>query len=147
VGNYKDALRDLNRANDLSPGSSWILGVRGDVKRKLGDLRGALADLNSAYDLEPDNYFTLRVRGKVNKLLGDERSAVHDLTLAELLEHGTSIDDADVRKARRTSRRSLESLSEQNQRSTQTSIREFPSEFETDSAVSSVIIADVFCAT
>jgi len=26
LGNYKDALRDLNRANDLSPQSSWILG-------------------------------------------------------------------------------------------------------------------------
>jgi hypothetical protein len=26
LGNYKDALRDLNRANDLSPNSSWILG-------------------------------------------------------------------------------------------------------------------------
>jgi hypothetical protein len=24
--NYKDALRDLNRANDLRPDSSWILG-------------------------------------------------------------------------------------------------------------------------
>jgi len=57
------------------------------------------------------------------------------------------IDDVDVRKPRRTSRRSLETLSEQNQRSTQTSIRELPSEFETDSAVSSVVIADIFCAT
>ncbi len=26
LGNYKDALRDLNRANDLRPDSSWILG-------------------------------------------------------------------------------------------------------------------------
>jgi len=39
--------------------------VRGDVKRKLGDLQGALADLNSAYDLEPDNYFTLRCTTKL----------------------------------------------------------------------------------
>lgn len=26
LGNYKDALRDLNRADCLSPHSSWILG-------------------------------------------------------------------------------------------------------------------------
>jgi tetratricopeptide (TPR) repeat protein len=60
LGNYKDALRDLNRANDLRPDSSWILGVRGDVKRRVGDLQGALADLNRADELEPSNNFTLR---------------------------------------------------------------------------------------
>lgn len=39
---------------------TYVRRVRGDVKRKLGDLQGALADLNSAYDLEPNNNFTLR---------------------------------------------------------------------------------------
>jgi tetratricopeptide (TPR) repeat protein len=150
LGNYKDALRDLNRANDLSPDSSWILGVRGDVKRKLGDLHGALADLNSADELEPNNNFTLRVRGKVKKLLGDEEGALNDLTLTELLENGTNIDDLDIKTPRRrTSRRQHETLSQQDQRCTRTLIRD---EFETDtsaeceihSAVSSVVIADIF---
>lgn len=26
LGNYRDALSDLNRANELNPQSSWILG-------------------------------------------------------------------------------------------------------------------------
>ena len=38
----------------------FMCRVRGDVKRKLGDLQGALADLNNADELEPNNNFTLR---------------------------------------------------------------------------------------
>ena len=37
-----------------------ICRVRGDVRRKLGDLQGALSDLNSADAIEPNNSFTLR---------------------------------------------------------------------------------------
>lgn len=43
------------------------------------------------------------------------------------------IDDVDVRKPKRISRRSLETESEQNQRIMQTSIRELPYDFETES--------------
>lgn len=72
------------------------------------------------------------------------------------------IDDVDFKPPRRrTSRRLLETLSERNQRSTQTSIREIPSEFDSNtdtrssvktlssefeprSDVSSVVVADAF---
>lgn len=69
---------------------------------------------------------------------------VHTLNVMCVMQ----MDNVDSKALRRrTLRRSLESLSEQNQQSTQTSLREAPSEFETtDSGVSSVVIADVFRA-
>ena len=59
------------------------------------------------------------------------------------------ISDVEAKTSRRRMSRTRlpESLSEQNQLSTRTSLREVPSEFGTDSGVSSVVIADVFRST
>lgn len=79
LGDYKGALKDLNRADELVPNVAFILYGRGDVKRSLGDLDGALEDLNLANHMAPDSGSIIHARGVVKYYRKDYEGALQDL--------------------------------------------------------------------
>ncbi len=83
VANYKEAIRDYNRALELSPTEICLVySMRGNAKRNLGDLDGAISDQNKALDFDPlyaDGYFN---RGSAKYKMGDLNGAINDYTEA-----------------------------------------------------------------
>jgi tetratricopeptide (TPR) repeat protein len=53
LGDYKGALDDLNKADQLDPNDVDTLRWRGLTKKMLGDYNGALNDLDKADQLMP----------------------------------------------------------------------------------------------
>lgn len=79
VSNYEGAIRDYNRALELSPTEICLVySMRGNAKRNLGDLEGAISDQNKALDLDPlyaDGYFN---RSSAKFKMGDFAGAIDD---------------------------------------------------------------------
>jgi tetratricopeptide (TPR) repeat protein len=86
LGNYKEALEDLNRAHTLQPMNAAILQQRGATQIHLVQPRYALADLESADKLKPDDVFTLSRRGAAKAMLSKFEPALEDLERADFLE-------------------------------------------------------------
>ncbi len=52
AGRAQEALDALRKASALQPTNAWVLALRGETRRELGDLAGGLADLQEAMRLD-----------------------------------------------------------------------------------------------
>src|SRR6185312_7310502 len=79
---YQDALNDMNRAIELSPGDANYLTGRGQVWYHLSDNDKAIADFNRALDIDPNSLVALNARGIAEDAKQDYAAAVRDYSLA-----------------------------------------------------------------
>jgi tetratricopeptide (TPR) repeat protein len=86
LGDYKAALKDLNRAATLSPNNADTYNQRGITKKKLGDNQGAIADYSKAIELDPSLYRVYLNRGIAYYELGNTVNACTDFKQA--IDHG-----------------------------------------------------------
>jgi Tfp pilus assembly protein PilF len=82
LGRYEEAVRDYNRAVELTPTWSELYNNRGLALRKLGREAEAMADFSKSLELAPDNAIVLYNRGSGHILAGDTDSAIGDFTHA-----------------------------------------------------------------
>jgi serine/threonine-protein kinase len=68
-GNYADALKELDAADQLLPNTSEIISARGLLLRRLGRWNEALALITRAVDLDPRNQSALNYLGETYNLL------------------------------------------------------------------------------
>jgi tetratricopeptide (TPR) repeat protein len=52
AGRLSSALESLNKASALQPANAWILALKGETRRELGDPAGGLADIQEAMRLD-----------------------------------------------------------------------------------------------
>jgi tetratricopeptide (TPR) repeat protein len=86
LGEYDEALRDLDRADGLEPNIALTVAIRGATKWLLNKPVEALRDLDRADGLKPEDPFTLAVRGATKCMLGNLEEALQDLDRADSLE-------------------------------------------------------------
>jgi len=65
LGNYKEALADLNMAVQLKPGIARTYLNRGIARRNTGDANGAIKDYDKAIEMEPTNSLAWNNRGNI----------------------------------------------------------------------------------
>jgi tetratricopeptide (TPR) repeat protein len=82
MGRYGEALADLDRALELDPGYTWVLGERSEVYRRMGRYGEALADLDRALELNPGYTWVLGERSEVYRRMGRYEEALTDLNRA-----------------------------------------------------------------
>ena len=76
VGDYEEAIADLNEAIRLDPNNAVAWNNRGFSKNKLGDYQGAIADLDEAIRLDPNYAVAWNNRGFSKRKLGDYAGAI-----------------------------------------------------------------------
>lgn len=52
AGRLREALEALSKASALQPANAWVLALKGETRRELGDLAGGLADVQEAMRLD-----------------------------------------------------------------------------------------------
>jgi tetratricopeptide (TPR) repeat protein len=91
AGNYWDAIDDLNRAIELSPGRADALVFRASAYRRVPDgLDLAQQDIDQALRLAPDDPAGLLERGNIRALKGDLTGAKADWQRVEKLAPRTA---------------------------------------------------------
>lgn len=85
TGDYSSALKDYDKAIELSPFYSNAYGNRGGAKYKTKNYEGAIEDYSKALSSDPDNAELLDFRGYTYLLIGDAQSAHADLERAVAL--------------------------------------------------------------
>jgi tetratricopeptide (TPR) repeat protein len=78
LGNYNQAIEDLNRAIEINPGYADPYLTRGNAYNSLGNYRQAIEDYGRAIKIKPsyaDGYLS---RGNAYKSLGNYRQAIED---------------------------------------------------------------------
>jgi tetratricopeptide (TPR) repeat protein len=78
VGDYTDAVDDLDRALSHAPNRADILVLRASAYRFLDDRAAALADVEAALTLDPGNPEGLLERGNLRRLAGNDAGARDD---------------------------------------------------------------------
>ena len=78
VGDYWDAIDDLNRAIDMDPQRVDALIFRATAWRKLDNLNLAHDDVARAAEIAPGNVDALLERGNIRLLRGDRAAAAAD---------------------------------------------------------------------
>lgn len=78
VGDYADAIPDLDRALSHAPNRADILTLRASAHRFLDDRAAALTDVEAALNLDPRNAEALLERGNLRRLAGDDAGARDD---------------------------------------------------------------------
>ncbi len=78
AGEYRRALNDLNRANEIARASAFARAHRGLVYSKLGRFNEALADLNRAIDINPNLAEAYRYRSALHVAMGNSELATLD---------------------------------------------------------------------
>ena len=81
----EDGLTDCNRALELSPGDTRILGYRGLVQLRLERNKEAAADYTAALEGEPKNAEYLYGRGQAKLRDGDVEGAEDDFAAARAI--------------------------------------------------------------
>ncbi|MGH6932576.1 MAG: tetratricopeptide repeat protein, partial [Dongiaceae bacterium] len=97
LNNYKSAIDDLNRANELAPERADVLTYRASAWRYLNDLKKARADADAALKLDPAYLDALLERGIIRRLAKDNNGARDDWLSVLTLAPGTpAAEDAQV---------------------------------------------------
>lgn len=76
------AVADLRRADELAPGTPWVLGWYAEALRRSGRVGEAVGVLDRALALDPANAFLLACRGVCRHLLGAHPEALADFDRA-----------------------------------------------------------------
>jgi tetratricopeptide (TPR) repeat protein len=84
-GDLEGALRELDRAVEVSPGSAAAWFNRGLARRALKDCRAAVKDFARALELRPDFFNALYQRGNCRQALGSSQLAIEDYSRAAAL--------------------------------------------------------------
>jgi tetratricopeptide (TPR) repeat protein len=79
---YAAAVADLRRADELAPGTPWVLGWYAEALRRSGRVEEAVGVLDRALALDPANAFLLACRGVCRHLLGSYTEALADFDRA-----------------------------------------------------------------
>lgn len=84
IGNYKDALVDLDKTLEIDSVQKWPLKMRGLLKLSGGDLDGAKSDFMHLQKIDPKNPAVFQGLGRVAQMEGkdDEALAYYDEALA-----------------------------------------------------------------
>ncbi len=82
LGNYTQAIEDLQKAIELNPRYVEAYNNRGYVYMKLGDYRQAIEDLQKAIELNPKYAEAYNNRGNAYAQLGNYGQAIEDLQKA-----------------------------------------------------------------
>lgn len=88
-----EAIDDLNRASEISPGRADVLIYRASAYRQLGEVEFAMEDAERALAIDPGNPEGLLERGLLNQALGNEEAARADWQRIVLLVPGTPAAD------------------------------------------------------
>ena len=78
LGNHKEAIKDYDRAIEISPEFSEAHNNRGSVYLKLGNYRQAIADYDRAIEVNPGNQEAYYNRGTAYEALGYQEQAIAD---------------------------------------------------------------------
>lgn len=76
--NYKLALNDINRYNELKPREAITYYYLGSIKRMLKDYMGSLSDFNNLIDLKPNDEEGYLERARTKSALGDYNGSISD---------------------------------------------------------------------
>ena len=71
LGDFRQAIRDYDRATELEPTFATAYSNRGVAYRTLGDLRQAIRDFDRAIELEPEEAVAYYNRGLIYGKLQD----------------------------------------------------------------------------
>ncbi len=82
IGNYRQAIEDLNRAIEIKPDYEQAYNSRGVAYNGIGNYRQAIEDLNRAIEIKPDYEQAYNSRGVAYNTLGNYRQAIVDLNRA-----------------------------------------------------------------
>jgi tetratricopeptide (TPR) repeat protein/S1-C subfamily serine protease len=86
LGEYQNAIADLNEAIRLAPDSAFSYSIRGLVYSLSKDYKKAIADYTEAIRLAPNNAEYYSSRGNAYSLLNDENKATADYKRAVSIE-------------------------------------------------------------
>jgi hypothetical protein len=78
LGNYRQAIEDLNRAIEIKPGYAEAYVSRGLAYNELGNYRQAIEDLNSAIEINPEYAEAYYNRGITYYHIGNYRQAIEN---------------------------------------------------------------------
>lgn len=85
LGDYDQAISDLNRVIEISPDDADAYYVRGYTYLQLGDCDQVIADFNRGIEMAPDHpdvALAFYFRGKCHLEIGEKLKAVSDLEQA-----------------------------------------------------------------
>lgn len=80
------AVKDYDKAIELSPKDSDLYSMRGNVKLGMGDANAAMEDFNKAIEINPNNSDAFALRACAKIMLGDLSGANSDLNIANGLK-------------------------------------------------------------
>ena len=86
LGNYNQAIQDLNRAIEINPDRAESYNNRGNSYNSLGNYNQAIQDLNKAIEIKPDYTEAYYNRGIAYAGLGNYRQAIEDYNRAIEIE-------------------------------------------------------------
>ena len=95
IGEYSEALVDINKAIELNPENAGFYCNRGIVYGHLGDMQAELADYNKAIELNSKHVGAYCNRGNLYDDIGEVEKALNDLNMALALDpnHATSYNN------------------------------------------------------
>ena len=79
---YREAIKDFNKAIELNPDYSNAYSNRGISKQKLEQYRGAIKDYNKSIELNNNNYMAYNNRGTYKLDLKEYKEAIEDFNKA-----------------------------------------------------------------
>jgi protein O-mannosyl-transferase len=82
LGNYRQAIEDLNRAIEIKPGYAEAYNNRGIAHGYLGNYRQAIDDYSRAIEIKPGYARAYNNRGTAYAYLGNHRQAIEDFSRA-----------------------------------------------------------------
>jgi tetratricopeptide (TPR) repeat protein len=88
LGNYRQALEDLNRAIEIKPGYAEAYVNRGNAYNGLGNYRQAIEDYDRAIEIKPGCAEAYVNRGNAYNGLGNYRQAIEDCDRAIEIKPG-----------------------------------------------------------
>lgn len=92
VGNYKEALADLNRYIDLAPGKTMGYFLRGNLYQQMGRTDDALADYLVVVQKSPDSVYARTERAKLLFKVGRNQEGLSEMS--KVTDFDKSDDDA-----------------------------------------------------
>jgi tetratricopeptide (TPR) repeat protein len=82
LGNYKQAIEDLNKAIEIEPGYADAYYNRGIAYKGLGNYKEAIEDFDRAIEIRPGFAEAYIKRGLAYTMLGNSKQAIEDFTRA-----------------------------------------------------------------
>ena len=79
IGEYLEAIKDLDEAIKLNPNHSYAWASRGYAKNEIGEYLEAIKDLDEAIKLNPNHSYAWASRGYAKNEIGEYLEAIKDL--------------------------------------------------------------------